>query len=71
MWAEITDAEFVERAEQIGMGRAARELVAEMLRRHDRYIFFVGLATAGKSDHRRLFSSRALDQRKKETKCAD
>ena len=29
MWAEITDAEFVERAEQIGMGRVARELVAE------------------------------------------
>jgi hypothetical protein len=29
MWAEITDAEFVERAEQIGMGRVARDLVAE------------------------------------------
>jgi hypothetical protein len=27
VWAEITDAEFVERAEQIGMGRVARELV--------------------------------------------
>jgi hypothetical protein len=27
--AEITDAEFVESAEQIGMGRVARELVAE------------------------------------------
>ena len=29
VWAEITDAEFVGRAEQIGMGRVARELVAK------------------------------------------
>ena len=29
VWAEITDAEFVERAEQIGMGQGRGELVAE------------------------------------------
>jgi hypothetical protein len=29
MWAAISDAEFIESAEQIGMGRVARELVAE------------------------------------------
>jgi hypothetical protein len=28
VWAEITDAEFVERAKHIDMGRVARELVA-------------------------------------------
>jgi hypothetical protein len=28
-WAITSDAEFIERAEQIGMGRCARELVAE------------------------------------------
>jgi hypothetical protein len=31
VWAELTDAEFVERAEQIGMGRVARELIAKDL----------------------------------------
>ncbi|HET9689458.1 MAG TPA: hypothetical protein VFP79_20000 [Pseudolabrys sp.] len=30
-WANISDAEFIERAERIGMGRYARELVAEEL----------------------------------------
>jgi len=29
MWAEISNAEFIERAEQIGVGRVASELVAE------------------------------------------
>jgi hypothetical protein len=28
-WAAISDAEFIERAEQIGMGRCAREVVAD------------------------------------------
>lgn len=30
-WAKITDAEFVKRAEQIDMGKQARELVAKDL----------------------------------------
>lgn len=29
-WANISDAEFIERAEQIGMAQCARELVAEL-----------------------------------------